>query len=51
MATIMTYSETNEGGVITSNLGKFLLQVTVSVNLQSVSLTLGIKLKPQTRKK
>ena len=51
MATTMAYSETNEGGVITSNLGKCLLRVTVSMNLWSVSLTLGIKLKPQTRKK
>jgi len=35
-ATIRPYSETIDGGVIISNLGKLLLQVTISMNLESV---------------
>ena len=38
-AIIRPYSETIDGGVIISNLGKLLLQVTISMNLESVSLS------------
>lgn len=50
-ATIRPYPETIDRGVITSNLRKLLLQVAISMNLESVSLSLGIKLKPQAREK
>lgn len=46
----MPYSRAIEEEGIESNLGEFLLLAPISMNLYSVSLTLGIKLKPQTGK-